>query len=63
MTTGAGGRGTDCGVMKRGAGFGSAGAAGCVLADGAAGFGETAVGDAIVGRGGGGATGRGGAAG
>ncbi len=33
MTTAAGGRATDCGVMKRGAGFGgSAGAAGCALA-------------------------------
>jgi len=50
--TGAGGRGTDCGVMKRGAGLGSAGATGCALAaTGAvegAGLGGTAAGGAAV---------------
>jgi len=48
---GAGGRGTDCGVMKRGAGFASAGS-GAVLAAGA-GFAGTADGGAATGRGGG----------
>jgi hypothetical protein len=45
MTTVAGGRATDCGVMNRGAGFGSAGDAGCVLAvtAGGAGFGGATV--------------------
>jgi hypothetical protein len=60
ITTAAGGRATDCGVMNRGAGFGSAGTTGCVLAvaTGAAGFGgATALGGAA------GATGRAGAAG
>lgn len=68
--TAAGGRATDCGVMKRGAGFASAGAAGCVLAvaaSGGAGFGGTADGGVTADReaaaGLGGATGRGGAAG
>ena len=59
---GAGGRGIDCGVMNRGAGFASAGGAG-VLAAGAAGFGGTADGGATTGRGGGGGVGRTGAAG
>ena len=63
ITTGAGGRGTDCGVTKRGAGFASTGIAGCVLAAGGAGFGGTAAGGATVGRGTGGVAGRGGAAG
>jgi hypothetical protein len=44
ITTVAGGRATDCGVMNRGAGFGSAGVAGCVLAVAAgAAFGATTV--------------------
>ena len=71
---GAGGRGPDCGVMKRGAGLGSAVVTGCVLAaaiggDGGAGLGGTADGGAAVVRGTlgvarlGGATGRAGAAG
>ena len=51
--TAAGGRATDCGVMKRGAGFGSPAVAGCVLAvavSGGAGFGGTADGGATVDR-------------
>jgi hypothetical protein len=60
---GAGGRGTDCGVMKRGAGFASAGDADCVLAAGAAGRGGTADGGATTGGGTGGGVGREGAAG
>jgi hypothetical protein len=59
---GAGGRGTDCGVINRGAGFASAGGAG-VLAAGAAGLDGTADGGATTGRGAGGGVGRGGAAG
>ncbi len=59
---GAGGRGTECGVMKRGAGLASAGRA-AVLAAGAAGFGGTAEGGATTGRGTGGGVGRAGAAG
>ena len=71
---GAGGRGPDCGVMKRGAGLGSAGETGCALAAatggaGGAGLGGTADGGAAVVRGTlgvarlGGATGRAGTAG
>ncbi len=63
MITDAGGRGTDCGVMKRGAGLASTGSAGSVLAAGTAGFGGTAEGGATVGRGITGATGRAGATG
>jgi len=51
--TAAGGRATDCGVMKRGAGFGSTAVAGCVLAvavSGGAGFGGTADGGVTADR-------------
>ena len=65
---GAGGRGTDCGVIKRGAGFASTAGAAVVLAAGAggagaAGLGATADGGATVVCGGEGGVGRGGAAG
>jgi hypothetical protein len=60
MTTVAGGRATDCGVMNRGAGFGSTGVAGCVLAVTAGGAG---FGGAIVLTGGAVAAGRAGATG
>jgi len=51
--TAAGGRATDCGVMKRGAGFASTGVAGGVLAvavSGDVGLGGTADGGATVDR-------------
>lgn len=74
IVTVAGGRATDCGVMKRGAGFGvSTGAAGAALAAAAGGLGATLGGRAGTAEGGvtlvrgaaggGAAAGRGGAAG
>ncbi len=72
VITGAGGRGTDCGVISRGAGFASAAGVGGAIAGaeiGGAGFGGTADGGATEGRPAlgvawaGGAIGRGGAGG